>query len=267
MNTVYIDVLITVNIFIDFFLILCTRKTLHLVTSYKRMIFGSLCGGAISLIALLPKMMFIINLLADIIGAGIIIFVVFGKCTVKTYIIRIAVFFAYSFSFCGIMIFVYTAFKPKGMIICNDIVYFNISPVVLIILTLVCYYILKLLKRLTKGVIGGGICNVEFVYNESKITFSAKIDTGCNLKEPFSGDYVIIVEKEIISEISICDEKLRIVPFESLGGNGTIKAFKPEELLIDNIKTDDVYIGICENILKGNIKALIPSELVKNNTK
>ena len=84
--------------------------------------------------------------------------------------------------------FIYTAFKPKGLEIYNDTVYFNISPVVLIILTLACYYILKLIKRLTKGVCGGGICNVEINLSEKSVVFSAKIDSGCNVKEPFSGD-------------------------------------------------------------------------------
>lgn len=62
--------------------------------------------------------------------------------------------------------FLYNAFKPKGMEVYNDTVYFNISPVLLIILTLVCYYILKLTKILTKGGNGSGVCKVEIKVNE-----------------------------------------------------------------------------------------------------
>lgn len=264
MRTVYIDVLITVNIFIDFFIILCTKKSLHIKASLKRIILGSLFGGTLSLAALLPALPFGINILFDIASAAAIIFVTFGRCSIKSYIKRVAVYFLISFVFCGIMIFIYTSFKPDGMEIYNDIVYFNISPVVLIILTLACYYILKLIKRLTKGVCGGGVCNVEIYLSNKAATFNAKIDSGCNVKEPFSGEYVIITEETVLDGCIPKDDKMRVIPFESLGGSGIIKGFKPERLLINGVEFSDVYIGICKNIIKGDIKALIPYEISKN---
>lgn len=164
------------------------------------------------------------------------------------------------------MIFIYTAFKPKGMEIYNDVVYFNISPVLLIILTLACYYILKLTRRLTKGVCGGGTCNVEISTNGKIMMFCAKIDTGCNVKEPFSGEYVIIAEKCIIDNFEPDNSKIRIIPFKSLGGNGIIKGFKPDSIKIDGKEiSNDVYIGICNGVLKGDVKALIPYEIAKVN--
>lgn len=264
MRTVYIDVLITVNIFIDFFIILCTKKFLHLGTSYRRMILGSLLGGIFSLAALLPELPLGINIIFDVASAAAIVFASFGKCSVKSYIKRIAVYFIISFSFCGIMIFIYTAFKPKGLEIYNDTVYFNISPIVLIILTLACYYILKLIKRLTKGVCGGGICNVEINLSEKSAAFSAKIDSGCNVKEPFSGDYVIIVEENMLEGCLPDEKNMRIIPFNSLGGDGIIKGFKPDKTKINGAEINDVYIGICKNVIKGDIRALIPYEISKN---
>lgn len=264
MRTVYIDVLVTVNIFIDFFIILCTKKFLHLGTSYRRMILGSLLGGVFSLAALLPELPFGINIIFDIVSAAAIVFSAFGKCSLKSYIKRVAVYFFISFSFCGIMMFIYTAFKPKGLEIYNDTVYFNISPVVLIILTLACYYILKLIKRLTKGVCGGGICNVEINLSEKSVVFSAKIDSGCNVKEPFSGDYVIIAEEDLLDRCIPNDENTRIIPFNSLGGKGILKGFKPDKIKINGVEIKDVYIGICKNVIKGDIRALIPYEISKN---
>ena len=117
------------------------------------------------------------------------------------------------------MMFLYNAFKPKGMEVYNDTVYFNISPVLLIILTLVCYYILKLTKILTKGGNGSGVCKVEI-----------KV----------------------------------IIPFESLGGNGFVKGFPPDKVKIDGKEIcKSIYIGICNDVLKGDVKAIIPYELVK----
>lgn len=265
MRVIYIDILITVNIFIDFFLILCTKKSLHINASYFRMTLGSVLGGILSLVALAPKLMFAVNLLVDILGAAAIVFAVFGKCSIKTYLQRVLIFFSYSFSFSGIMLLFCSYFKPSGMAVYNDIIYFNISPVLLIILTLLCYYIMKIIKRMTKGTSGGGVCNVEIDVKNKKISFCAKIDSGCNLKEPFSGDYVIVVEKEAIENYVPEDKSTRVIPFGSLGGTGIIKGFKPEKIKINGIMSDNnVYIGICENIIKGDVKALIPGELVLN---
>lgn len=44
MKSVYIDVLITVNVFIDFILILCAKKALCINTSFKKMLLASLLG-------------------------------------------------------------------------------------------------------------------------------------------------------------------------------------------------------------------------------
>lgn len=230
------------------------------------MILGSIFGGILSLVALLPALPAIINIVIDIAFAVLIIAISFGRSDLKNFIKRVTVYFSISFSFCGIMIFIYTAFKPKGMEIYNDVVYFNISPILLIILTLACYYILKLTRRLTKGVCGGGTCNVEISANGNIMTFCAKIDTGCNVKEPFSGEYVIIAEKILLENFEPDNSKTRIIPFDSLGGSGIIKGFKPESIKIDGSEiSNDVYIGVCNNILKGDVKALIPYEIVKDN--
>lgn len=265
MKTVYIDILITVNIFIDFFILVCTKGFLHIKASLKRLILGSVIGGALSLAALLPRIPTGINIILDIAFAALIIFAAFGKTNLKGFIKRTVVYFSISFSFCGIMIFIYTSFKPKGMEIYNNIVYFNISPVVLIILTLACYYILKLIKRLTKGVCGSCICNVELELCENAFTFCAKVDTGCNVKEPFSGNYVIVVEKSLLDELACDKNSFRLIPFESLGGNGILKGIKAGRVVIDKTEIpNDIYIGICENVLKGDVKALVPYEIVKN---
>lgn len=263
-KTVYVDVLVTVNIFTDFFLLLCVKKFLNIRAKLIRIILGSFIGGILSLTALLPKIPAGLNIIIDILFAAVIVFFAFGKTEIKNYIKRVAVYFGISFFFCGIMIFIYTAFKPKGMAIYNDVVYFDISPVLLIILTLICYYILWLFKRLTKGDLSKAVCDVSIVTNGMKTEFRAVADTGCTVKEPFSSDYVIIAEKELINNLSFDNSKMRIIPFNSLGGKGILKGYKPDSVLINGKIIQNVYIGICENTIKSEIKAIVPYELVKN---
>ena len=264
MKTVYIDVLVTVNIFVDFFLILCTQKLLNIRAKLLRVIFGSLAGGVFSLAALLPPMPFGLNFLTDLLSAAALIIIAFGFSSPKVFLRRAAVYFALSFIFCGVMIFVYNTFHPAGMEIYNDTVYFNISPFLLIILSLVCYYIMKLIKRLTKGVCGKRVCQIEIELNNDVAAFSAAVDTGCNVKEPFSGDYVIIAEDSILRDLHLTDDKMRVIPFGSLGGNGFIRGYRVSRLKIDGRESEhDVYLGVCENVLKGEIKALVPYEITE----
>lgn len=265
MRTVYIDVLITVNIFVDFFLLLCTKRLLNIRAKLWRLIAGSVTGGFFSLSALLPRMPFGLNLLSDLLIAAVMILTAFGFGGAKRFLRRVAVCFALSFGFCGLMMFIYTTFEPEGMEIYNDTVYFNISPFLLIILTLICYYTLRLIKRLTKGVCGKSACNIEITLNGGTVCFCAAVDTGCTVKEPFSGDYVIIAESEILRDLHLDDATIRVIPFESLGGEGYLRGYKAERVRIDGRElTQGVYLGVCENTLKGEIKALTPSELLKN---
>ena len=125
MKSVYIDVLITVNVFIDFILILCTKKALCINTSFKKMLLASLLGGsAKSYLHFSLPLPFFLNIPIDILCAAGIVLCAFGKCSFKCFIKRISVFLSLSFSFCGIMMFLYNAFKPKGMEVYNDTVYF-----------------------------------------------------------------------------------------------------------------------------------------------
>ena len=263
-KTVYVDVLVTVNIITDFILLLCVKRFLNIRARLMRIILGSLIGGVLSLTALLPKIPVGLNILADILFAAVIVFFAFGKTEIKNYIKRVAVYFGISFFFCGIMFFIYTAFKPKGMAIYNDVVYFDISPVLLIILTLICYYILKLFKRLTKGDISKAVCDVTLEINGKKAKFRAVADTGCSVKEPFSSNYVIIAEKDLLRDFVFDNTKMRIIPFDSLGGRGILRGYLPDSIAINGKFIHNVYIGVCENVIKSEIKAIAPYELVKN---
>lgn len=264
MKTVYIDVLITVNIFVDLILLLCTQKLLNIRARLFRIILGSLSGGLFSLAALMPTMPFGLNLLFDLLFAATIILIAFGFGMPKTFIRRVAVYFALSFSFCGFMIFVYNQFHPVGIDILNDTVYINISPVLLIILSLISYYMLKLIKRLTKGICGKSACQIEVGINQRITSFLAAVDTCCHVKEPFSGNYVIIAEDNLLRDLHFSHDTMRIIPFESLGGEGFIRGYRINSLKIDGKEVGQhVYLGVCKNVLKGEIKALVPYELIE----
>lgn len=266
MYTIYIDVLIFTNIFQDFLLLLVLKRILHHKITYFRLISGSIIGGFTSLVALLPQINFIINLLIKFAVAILLVLVTFGFKNKKFFLKNVSTLFVLSFLTNGAIIFFYLAIKPKGMEIINDTVYFNISPLLLIILTLIIYFILYIYKRLFKNTSRSyEVVTTTIQYNGKECCVKCKIDSGCIVKEPFSGNYVIIVEKEEVEGLKFDLGKMRIIPFESLGGDGILQGFKADKVKINGKPLfNEVYIGLCNNIFRNDIKGLIPKILIED---
>ena len=137
------------------------------------------------------------------------------------------------------------------------------------------------------------ICKVKIKLNEKEITLNAMVDTGNMLKEPITGNPVVVVEKvvlydlmpkEILNNIeailggdfekipeNIKNEyisKLKIIPFSSLGKqNGMLVGIKPEKLEVINEQSveerENSIIGIYDKSLtkRGEYNALIGIDL------
>jgi stage II sporulation protein GA (sporulation sigma-E factor processing peptidase) len=251
--------------FEDYLLLLCVKKILNLRLSYSRLALGCLCGGVLSLIVLLPNLNFLLNILIKIISTGILVLSAFGFKSRKLFLKTTLTLFILSFLLNGSLIFFYLAVKPQGMEIINDTVYFNISPVLLIILTLIIYFILYIYRKLfSNNVNSTQVHKVKIYYDNREIEFNCKRDSGCNIKEPFSGSDVIIVEEISLDNLTIPENRKRVIPFESLGGSGIIYGFRPDKVEIDDIVQDkEIYIGLCNNVIKSEIKGLIPENLLK----
>ena len=264
MRTVYVDVLVAVNLLIDCMLLMSVGRLLHLQTKPWRIILGGTAGGICSLTALLPTLPSVLTVALDFVFAALMVLITFGRASPKRFLSRTAALFAASFSFCGIMLFVCTLFKPKGVAVINDVVYFNISPILLILLSLLCYYALKLLGRLTHKSASKRVCTVQVRLGNDTAEFRALVDSGCHVTEPFSGSAVIIAEKSLLRGIPLLNFQMRIIPFKSLGGSGMLEGVPPQEVSIDGKALGErVYLGLCDGVLRGDFKAIVPSEIMR----
>ena len=264
-HTIYVDVLVVINMFEDFLLLLCVKYILRLKVKYLRVIAASVIGGISSVSVLLPSVNFLFSIIIRLLLGASLAFIAFGYKSGKQFIKTSFTLIILSFLFSGAMIFFYLAVKPDGMYIVNDMVYFDISPVLLIILTVLIYFILFIYRKVFQNHARSGLVHsVKILYKNNKAEFKCKTDSGCNVKEPFSGSSVIIAEKSQLGDINVNEQSLRIIPFESLGGSGIIKGFKPDEVYIDGSKVnEEIYIGICDNVINSEIKGLMPENISK----
>lgn len=264
--TVYIDVLICVNIFINFFLLICLKKFMSINVKLQRIIISAVVSSLLSLIIFLPEPALILNILIKILSACLVILVAFKFVNFKIFMQRICAFILTNISFCGLMMLFYQLFKPNKMIIYNDIVYFDISPVFLIIATLVCYFVMLFIQRLTgRSEVKSTLVNVSFAIQNKIYSCVGKIDTGCTLKEPFSSAPVIVVDRKILGNNFIIDDKnIRIIPFDTINGKGMLKSFAPEWVSINCNKIEKmIYIAISENKFNSNFEALLNMEVLQ----
>ena len=199
----------------------------------------------------------------------LIVIVSFG-INKKYFIKSVMCFLFMNVLFSGFTLLIWFMFKPKGMVVNNGMVYFNISPIVLIVSTLASYFLIECINRfLGKHPCDSSICHITVKLNEKYSEFDAKLDTGNYLKEPFSNLPVILVDKYKIENIIPFDinsndhiskiaEKnninIRIIPFSSVSNDGFLMAFKPDNLTIKTnsgcILNKEAYVCISKQDLK-----------------
>lgn len=264
MQTIYADVFFFINMFVDYSLLLCVKRIIHSNTKYNRLLTGAFSGAVFSFTAFLPFNHFPINFLLDTAIAAVMTLLTFGYKNKIRFLKTCSVMIVVSFLFTGAMIFFYNAIHPNGMVIINNAVYFNISPVLLIILTLVIYIVLYVFKKLFKNHASSNLVhNLRVYISDKEYKIKSKTDSGCNVKEPFSGDKVIIIEKNVVDCLN--NKKMRLIPFNSLGGTGILEGYKADKVYIDDkFINEEVYIGLCEGLFKAEIKGLIPENLIED---
>ena len=278
-RTIYLDILFCVNFVIDYVILLTVRKFLSISCRRRRMLFGAAVGGVSSAVILLPPLPSLISAFFSMAVAAAVVGAAFAPMKLPLFLKTAAAFFLISFLYCGAMIAVWMLFTPDRLLIRNSTVYISIPPGVLVLTTLGCYLILRLLLRITgRGESPSARCTVRIRIGDESSDFNGMVDTGCRLHEPFSGDPVIVLSSGAAKRIgklsSLCgglgDEhpgNVRLVPYDSVGGSGLLKALRPERtelLFCGRVICAEAYIAVCpeERLRKGE-EAIVPAELLQ----
>lgn len=265
MQTIYVDTLLCVNMFIDYLILYAVRRILKTNSKAALLLPASVLAAISTLGVFLPFYSKVFSVFYRIITGALIIFVAYGKATLRIFMLRLITYIGVSISFSGIVVLIWLILKPDGVAVYNDTVYFDISPVMLIICTLFAFISLSIYEKIkSKQHPKTRVHKVTVYYENTQCCFNSMVDTGCNLREPFSGLPVIIAEKELIDENEIKEEKLRLVPYKTLSGEGILKAFRPEKILVDGKEVKSgCYIGVSNGSLTNEIKSLMGSEITE----
>jgi len=263
---IYVDVLIILNIYVNYFLIKATARITHTGLKTIRCVISSVVGSVFSLMILLPEIGFIANLAIKLFAAVLIVAIAFGIKDKRQLFKLILYFYGMNFVFAGIMLAMYMMFKPSFMGYNNSSIYIDFSLLTLVICTIIAYAAICLIRLIMdRSKADGGKYTVIIKLADKVISIDGLMDTGNSLVDSFSGKAVIVCSKNDVcklfnedisfnvnnySQISTEMPKgFRLIPFSTISESGIIPVFKPDEVIIreENTKKTkrvDVLIGV-----------------------
>jgi stage II sporulation protein GA (sporulation sigma-E factor processing peptidase) len=279
---IYLDLLLCLNLFVNFFLLKSAAVISKADIKLWRLIAAAMIGAVSSLTILLPKIPIVLDLWIKIFVSALMTLAAFSFCSIKIFARRYFAMLLCSFSFAGVMFAVWLAFRPKGMAVSGNAVYFNISPMLLVVSTVVAYLIIRLIAYFTERKhTDKELFTLSITLGERTVSTQALCDTGNTLTDVLSGNPVVVIDKSIMQSLlpeyaaEFCaaaslpppaiKERYRIIPYRAVGGRGFLPAFVPDCIEISSggkkYKTNKVTVAVSDELTDENYRALIGSEL------
>lgn len=286
MPVLYLDVLLALNLFIDFLLLAATARLMRLPHRRWRLVAAAAFGAASCCSILLPLSAWLAAVW-KLLAAVCMVLIAFRWEGTLPFVKRLAVLCVLSTVFAGVSMALYLFAAPAGFYVIGGVVYYDISPLLLIALTVISYGAIRLYDRFTrKNEPRGRAYRLHVQRNGQSICLRALYDSGNNLSEPFSGAPVAVAAFEAVRPLLSPAEqetvrsmwkatvpihtdgvRLRAVPYHTVSGGGLLPALCPDRLQLEGTTgTRDVtgaYLGVCETLGRGEYTVLIGSALTE----
>jgi len=247
---VYVDLLILVNFIVNLFILHVTVQTLRKRVKFRWMCLSSFLGSLYVLTVVYPQLKYLTYVPFKLLIVIIMILIVFREKNILFNIKASLIFILYSILLAGMCFFIQISNNKD---ISFDVIIINFPYEKLLLSVMMIYILIYRIiifigdrkKILTL------IYTVDIITKSYKKTIKAFLDTGNELREPATNLPVLIVERDILSEIMLEKNNTYYIPYTVLNGtNGRLVGFKPEYINIHidkkGIETRDVIIAFCE---------------------
>lgn len=237
----YIDLILILNFFIDFILLLSVSIVLKRNASINRILLSSFVAS-FSVFLLFTHINSIELFILKIFISIIMILIAFSYKDIKYFINNILFLYINSIVLGGFIYFINLQFsiEQKGLLFINN--GFSINFILLFILSPIIIFIyIKQINKLKNNY--SNYYEVDIYINSNVFKYTGYLDTGNNLIDPITHKPVILINKK---SLKYKPEKYLLVPFKGINNNGLLKCFKINKIEIKGI-------GIKKNILLGII--------------
>ena len=219
--TVYADVLIVLNIYVNFFLLRMTARLTRSALMTKRCIAAAVFGSLFSLVIFAPPMSVTFMAVIRLLSAAAVTNVLLAGTVHGTA----------------------AWLRPDFICTGNGFFYVDFSLILLLAVTAGLYGIVCAAGRLT-GRTEQGEWTVVIRCGGRIVRLKGLADTGNLLTDFFTGLPVVICGSEVYEELTGrilpedgCPEGMRLLPCSTVSDSGLITVFRPDELLIVNDRT------------------------------
>ena len=265
-TVVYADILFILNAYItDLLLLLCGRLCREQSARGRRAV-SSLLGGGAAFLIFVPNLPRSVLVLSRLPVAAVLVLAAWGFVGRGRFLRLFAGFFLVSFVFAGLMGALWHTLHPKRMLYYGAIVYFGIDTRALVVLTAVCYALLwgaqRLMERRRDS---ASVYELTVALGERTIRCRAFLDTGNDLREPFSGDPVILLHQSYAGQLGVpavpdagqaAALTWRMIPCRTMNADGTLFGFRPAKVRVRSAagirETDRVFVAVTAHTIKNN---------------
>lgn len=259
---IYVDVLFVLNFFLTYLLLLLTKLFNRKTPKTVRLLWASALGGLYSLVILAPNLHFLITFIGKFFASVLIVLIAFGFVSLSRFLKNLGIFYFSNMLLLGVVLGLWLILKPQGIAIKNNIFYFDIPASALLAAGLAAYLVALVVVRIHNASLGKNeIYSLTVYYGGDSVHLYAFADSGNKLREPFSNYPVIIADKD-----KLPFETNRIIPFSTVGGEGTLQAFKPDRITVtfgkNKITTDRIYIAKSD-VKSKEYSAILNPEILK----
>lgn len=277
MPVIYIDVLLILNVWVDFLLLSATARLRRLPVKRWRLLLGAICGAAGSCLLFLPPLSVWAALLLRAIGTVLLVLISFPVSSRRVFSRNLLTFLVLSAAFSGLMTMLWYLAAPDGFLVVNGVVYYDAPAGALIVGTAFSYAVICLFeycfrRRAPKN----RQYQLRLRHQGKTLVCSCLYDSGSTLREPFSGRPAVVMDRAAAEGVlptewppetaSLSADRFRFVPFQTLNGEGLLPAFQPEQMAIigsDGSARDITgsYLAICDSLGDGEYTALVGTDI------
>ena len=296
--TIYVDIVLLENLCMNYIILFSTAYILKLKIKHLRIFLSSLLGAVYAILAYANIIPMYTSVITKIILSICMIYIAYYPKHIKGLLKELIVFYLVSFALGGCAFALLYIVRPQDIFMVDG-VYIGTYPLKIALLGgitgfIITYVAFKVVKsRVTKNEI---IYKVIVKFDEKELETNVMLDTGNMLKDPISGEAVVLIEKQKLYEImpkNLLDNiekvlggefkeeqevkyrtRLRIIPFTSVGKqNGRMLGIKVDEVKIitdvDEIINQNVIVCVYDKTFSksGRYFGLIGLDILERSEK
>ena len=255
---IYLDLILILNFFLDFILLISIGIILKRKISIKLITISSFLGS-LSILVLFFNInsiqLFVIKLVLSI----IMIIIGYPKKDIKYIFYNLIIFYLVSIFLGGglYLLNIQFSYKHTGLIFFNNGL--SINFIVLILSSPIIIYLYIKEQKIIRNKYNN-YYNVIIYINDNKIMCTGYIDSGNTLT--YKSKPVILIDKR---KVIFLNEGYRVIPYKVVNRVMMLKIYKCDKVIINNRVFKNIYLGISDNDFSiDGVEVLLNNKLMED---